>query len=78
MFTNPHSAGQLASDRHREALAKAGQLRLARQLRAASRETRSAAALSHQVRIRFLATAARLRPASSNPAAVLTGGVRDA
>ena len=64
MFIHPHLSGQLARDRQRDMLATAGQQRLTRQLRAASRESRRAAAPGHRARTWVWSAAARLRPAA--------------
>jgi hypothetical protein len=64
MFLHPYVSGQLARDRQQDMLATAGQQRLAGQLRAASRESRQAAAPRHWVRSWVRSAAARLRPAA--------------
>jgi hypothetical protein len=63
MFIHPHLSGQLARDRQRDMLATARRQRLTRQLRAASRESRLAAAPRHRPRTWVRNAAARLRPA---------------
>ena len=61
MFQNPHFSGQLASDRHREALARAGQSRLARQARAGQAEQAPAARVAPRPRRWVLGATAWLR-----------------
>lgn len=63
MFIHPHLSGQLARDRQRDMLATAGRQRLIRQLRAASRESRHAAAPTHRAHTWVRNAATRLRPA---------------
>jgi hypothetical protein len=64
MFQNPHLSGQLARDRHLEALARAAQARIAGQSRAGQTVRSRPARAVPRLLSRVMSTAAWLRPAS--------------